>query len=277
MFQSARYSRLFASDGKCFDLALDHGFFNEFSLSSGLEDMRHSVETGIEIGVDAVQVTPGQAYHLQTVPGRQKPSLVLRVDTANVYGPQRPQYLFSQLIDSPVEQALRWDAACVILNILYWPQEGGLHRQCLANLSALVAEGQRWHMPVMVEPLVLSQGSGGSLESVGDVNLLCALVRQTVEMGADIIKCDPTSDAADFQRVVEAACGRPVLARGGGRISEIGILERTRALMDEGAAGVVYGRNITQHPRPRAIGRAVMALVHEAATVDRAKELLTRY
>ena len=272
--RSARLNRLFAPDGKCFDLALDHGFFNDVSFLSGIEDMTKAVGAGIRAGVDAIQVAPGQARFLQRVAGREKPSLVLRVDTANIYGAGRPSYLFSQLIAGPVELALRLDAAGVILNLFFLPENGELHRQCLANLATLCAACRRYEMPVMVEPLVLRAAADGGYQSVGDVDRLVALVRQVVEMGADIVKCDPTEDGADFHRVVEAACGRPVLARGGGRVSEIEILQRTRELMDEGASGVVYGRNITQHPRPEVIGRALVAIVHRDASLTQAEALL---
>ncbi len=270
----ARLNRLFASDGRCFDLALDHGMFNECSFLAGIEDMARAVDIGMRAGVDAIQVAPGQAHFLQSSMGRQKPSLVLRVDVGNVYGPERPARLFSRLIADPVETAVRQDAACVIANLFYLPQDGALNQQGLANLARLVAECRRWAMPLMVEPLVLRPAENGWYESIGDVTRLAALVRQTVEMGADVIKCDPTESGADFHRIVEAACGRPVLARGGGRVSEIEILERTSELMDEGASGVVYGRNITQHRRPEAIGRALVAIVHHGADIAAAERLL---
>ena len=137
-----RLNRLFAPDGRCFDLALDHGFFNEYGMLTGLEDMGAAVRTGIAIGVDAIQVAPGHVGFLQNARGRHKPSLVLRVDTANAYGRLRPSPMFSSLIGDPVEQALRFDAACVILNCFYIREQPELHRQCLRNL-ARVAGGRR--------------------------------------------------------------------------------------------------------------------------------------
>jgi DhnA family fructose-bisphosphate aldolase class Ia len=50
--------------------------------------------------------------------------------------------------------------------------------------------------------------------------------------------------------------------RGGGRVSDEEILERTRRLMAIGASGIVYGRNVIQDPRPTEIIRALMAIVH---------------
>jgi class I fructose-bisphosphate aldolase len=40
------------------------------------------------------------------------------------------------------------------------------------------------------------------------------------------------------------------------------VLRRTQALMAQGAAGIVYGRNIIQHPDPAGMTRALMAVVH---------------
>src|SRR4029079_187086 len=85
MSSLARLNRLFAPDGKCFDLAIDHGAFNEHDFLSGIEDMGKTVAAAIEAAPDAIQLSVGQAHFLQEVRGRQKPSLVLRVDTANVY------------------------------------------------------------------------------------------------------------------------------------------------------------------------------------------------
>src|SRR5947209_934460 len=104
-----RINRLFGSDGKCFDVAMDHGLFNEFSFLSGIEDMPNAVAVCIQSGPDAVQVSPGQAHLLQRARGRNKPALVLRIDTANVYAPHAASPLFSELIGQPVEQALRLD------------------------------------------------------------------------------------------------------------------------------------------------------------------------
>jgi len=70
--------------------------------------------------------------------------------------------------------------------------------------------------------------------------------------------------------VVEAASGRPVLPRGGGRTSDRDILSRTVTLLQQGAAGIVYGRNIIQHPRPLQITRAFMAIVHDNADTEQA-------
>ena len=53
--------------------------------------------------------------------------------------------------------------------------------------------------------------------------------------------------------------------RGGGRASDEEILDRTYRLMQQGAKGIVYGRNVVQHKNPGGMTRALMAIVHDNA------------
>jgi class I fructose-bisphosphate aldolase len=252
-----RLNRLFAADGRCFDVAVDHGLFNQGAFLSGIEDIGSVIATLVDAAPDAIQLSPGQARLLQRIPG-PKPALVLRTDVANVYAEQLPPTLYSHLVDDAVGAALRLDAACVVVNLLLLPDQPELHRDCVRNVSALRAACEPVGMPLMVEPLVMKGGYGVD----GDVEKVVPLVRQAVELGADVIKADPTDDLDDYHRVIEAAGGRPVLVRGGGRIPDEEVLARTRAVIEQGAAGIVYGRNVIQHDDPAGMTRALMDVVH---------------
>lgn len=270
-----RLNRLFGPDGKCFDVAIDHGFFNEWRFLSGIEDMRQAIKTVVAANPDAIQLSPGQARLLQEIPGKQKPALVMRTDAANVYGQSLPRTLFSQLIDKAVDQALALDAACVVVNLLLLPEQPELYHQCIGNVCRLKPECQRYGMPLMVEPLVMqpNEKAGGYMVD-GTLEKIVPLVRQAVELGADVIKADPCDDVSEYHKVVETASGVPVLVRGGGRVSDEEILDRTHKLMGQGAAGIVYGRNVIQHPHPDRMTRALMAIVHEGADVPAALSIL---
>jgi class I fructose-bisphosphate aldolase len=269
----ARLNRLFAADGRCFDVAVDHGFFGEGSFLAGIEDMAQTVATLVEAGPDAIQLSPGQARLLQDVPGPGKPALVLRTDVANLYGGSPPRRLFSRLVEGAVERAIVLDAACVVVNLFLLPDEPELYEQCVRNVSALRAACDQAAMPLMVEPLAMKPGERGYGVD-GDVEKIVPLVRQAVELGADVIKADPTDDLDEYRRVVETAGTRPVLVRGGGRVSDEEILQRTKAIMQQGAAGIVYGRNVVQHEDPGAMTRALMAIVHDGASAEEAGEQL---
>jgi class I fructose-bisphosphate aldolase len=271
-----RLNRLFNPESKrCFDVAMDHGVFNEPAFLSGLENMRRAVQTVVAANPDAVQLAVGQADYLQSLPGRDKPALVLRTDVANVYGSTLPKHLYSRLIKSPVEQALRLDAACVIANIFHLSDDPEVTEECIENVLLLKPVCERYDMPLMVEPLSLRK-KGGAYHVDGDIRKLVSIVRQAVELGADIIKTDPADSDEAYDRVIETAGCIPVLVRGGAKGKDIEVLERTQRLIEQGAAGIVYGRNIIQHEKPAGMTRALMAIVHEEADASDAAKLINR-
>ncbi|KAB2655051.1 MAG: aldolase [Verrucomicrobia bacterium] len=276
--KSFRLKRLFnARSGRCFDVAVDHGFFNQPGFLNGIEDMRQVVKTLVDAGPDAIQLTLGMARHLQEIQGRHKPSLVLRTDVANVYGKTLPENRrFSLMIEETMLQAVRHDAVCVCVNLFQIPGAPEVHAECVENILRLKPESDYYGMPMMVEPLVFqANAEAGGYSVNGDETAITHLVRQAVELGADIIKADPTDNVSRYHKVIEAASGIPVLVRGGGRVSDRVILERTQGLLQQGAAGIVYGRNVIQHPQPKGITRALMAMVHDGMGVDDALALIT--
>jgi DhnA family fructose-bisphosphate aldolase class Ia len=44
--------------------------------------------------------------------------------------------------------------------------------------------------------------------------------------------------------------------------------------MAQGAAGIVYGRNVIQHPDPAAMTKSLMAVVHDGVSAAQALGLL---
>jgi DhnA family fructose-bisphosphate aldolase class Ia len=277
--KTARLNRLFhPKSSHCFDVAIDHGFFNEHAFLAGIEDIERAVATLVAAAPDAIQLTVGQAPLLQALPGRQKPALVLRTDVANVYGKELPRRLFSRMIHAPVEQALRLDAASVVVNLFAIPNQPEVADQCIENVLRIKPDCDRYGMPLMIEPLVFrpNEQAGGYMVD-GDVRKILPLVRQAVELGADIIKADPTDDVTEYHKVIEIAGRIPVLVRGGGKAADEDILQRTEALMQQGAAGIVYGRNVIQHRNPPGMTRALLAIVHDGATAEQAAAFLNQH
>ncbi|MEI8282279.1 MAG: aldolase [Armatimonadota bacterium] len=274
MSVTARLNRLLSAKGRCFDVAIDHGFFNERTFLNGIEDIASAIQVVASAAPDAIQLPPGTAPILQAISG-PKPALVLRTDVANVYGKVLPRKLFSRLIDDAVEQAISLDAACVVVNLLMLPDQPELHEDCIKNICRLKPVCQRFGMPLMVEPLVMQSNkvAGGYMVD-GDLEKILPLVRQAVELGADIIKADPCEDVSQYHEVIRIASGVPVLVRGGGSVPDEVILNRTSALMAQGASGIVYGRNVIQHKNPAGMTRALMSIVHDdASPAEAAKHL----
>lgn len=269
-----RINRLLPQSGRCLDVAVDHGVFNEHGFLDGLLNMESVISGLVAARPDAIQMNCGQADVLQRLPGRDKPALVLRLDCGNVYNAARHKTLFDILASDgdPVLPAVQWDAACVVVNLLLLPDEPELHRQTIANISRVRPLCEQYRMPLMIEPLVMKENDArGGFQVDGNPRLLIPLVRQARELGADLIKADPTDRPEDYAQVIEAArC--PVLVRGGGKEGVETVFAKAHAYLQQGASGLVYGRNIYQHPSPSRIVRGLMGLIHEGWTPEQAAE-----
>ena len=205
----------------------------------------------MEANPDCIQLSIGQAKWLQELPGKQSQGSSF-AQTRQIYTVRSCRdYLFSELIDCAIEKAAALDAVAVCVNLLLLPGQPELHHQCVRNIAQLKSECEKYGMPLMVEPLVMlpNEAKGGYMVD-GDIDKIMPLVRQAVELGADVIKADPCDNVSAYHRVIEVASGVPVLVRGGGRASDEEIVDRTVELMNQGASGIVYGRNVIQHPNP---------------------------
>jgi class I fructose-bisphosphate aldolase len=270
----ARMNRLF-TNGRCLDVAIDHGVCNEPSFMTGLEDMGAVVDQLIAAGPDAIQMNYGQADLLQARPEKTKPALVMRIDMGNPYNDRRHRVMWAELqnADEPIIGALEMDAACVVVNLFMLPDEPDLFRQCIRNIATVRAACSKYGMPLMIEPLVMLPNElRGGYQVDGDAEKIVPLVRLAAEMGADIIKADPTSNPGDFHRVIEAA-RVPVLVRGGGKEDLRSVFGKSAALLAQGALGLVYGRNVYQHENPRRVVAALMAMIHKGVSGDEALDL----
>ena len=267
MTRLARLNRLFGADGRCAILSFDHGLFGEPSWLTGLWDLSDILRTHAAAGPDGMTLPTGGARLLQAIPDRHKPALLLRADTTNAYLGTHPQLVYDLPLAQIVQRAVMLDAVCVVSSLLTFPGHEQLTRDCCVNVDALRSQCDAVGMPLMIEILAMTDNAGVPLVETS-VAAIAPLVRLAMELGADVIKADPTEPIEDFAKLVDVAAGIPVLASGGIKASDSEVLARTAALMKAGASGIAYGRNVMWAERPTAMTRALVAIVHAKVPLD---------
>jgi len=263
---SPRLNRLFRTDGRCVILAFDHGLFGEPDWLAALTDLPEIIQAHAAESPDGMTLAPGAARHLQARMDRHKPALLLRADITNAYLSTRPSRMFALPLNDIVPQALVLDAVAVVAALITDPGQEALTRECIGNLNALRASCALAGMLLMIEVMAMTVNDGVPRVQT-DVSIIAPMVRQAMELGADIIKADPTEPAEDFAAVVKAAAGIPVIASGGVKAADDAVLARTAALLQAGARGIAYGRNVMWAHDPVRMTRALIQLVHGGATL----------
>ena len=261
---------------KCINIALDLGIFGDRSFAKGIENLATALPQILAGKPDVVQLNPGGLKIFNNLKLKSDVAIALRLDVTNVYEAREIDHAWDTANIATLELASDTKVAAVVLNLLNLDENSRLQEQCIQNIQLVVAKCKKLGIPLMVEPLVMTAKPGASPASVGDVNKIASLVRQAVELGADLIKVDATTPMSDFNQVVQIASGVPVLVRGGGQVTPSELLERTRIAIDSGASGVVYGRNVVQHPNPAKFIKSISDIVHQDASVSDSIKILDK-
>ena len=256
--KSLRLRRILRN-GRAVVVAMDHG--NAAGAVRGLEHPAELVKKLAPAGADAILVTPGILEQVCEHVGDM--AILLRIDGCASSLGGGPMRIF---VD--VEQAVALGADAVVMNAtLGAPFEGDE----LEKVGSIASESRTWGMPVVAE--ILSErmmanhmdmsGSGDATLPANiaeDITLAC---RIGVELGSDLIKTRYSGDVDEFRQSVDA-CGRPVLVAGGPRRTGglRGTLETVSEVLEAGASGVIFGRQIWQYDDPVEAVGAVAALVH---------------
>jgi putative autoinducer-2 (AI-2) aldolase len=103
-----------------------------------------------------------------------------------------------------------------------------------------------------------------------DCRYLSLASRIAAELGANIVK---TYYCEDFEKVVKS-CFVPVVIAGGPKLKdELDVLKMAYEAIAQGAKGVDMGRNIWQSRWPVAVIAAIRSIVHENASLKKARNL----
>lgn len=254
-----RLNRIFRSDDRAVIVALDHGLID--GPSAGFEQPAAVIAAVIAGGADAVLTSYGIARRYAKELSRV--GLILRSDGAstNLGTPSTG----STNTFFGVEDALRLGADALVVTAMPGSDK---EDSTLANLAGVVSAAHRWDVAVLAE---MVPGGFNSQPDTRSPAAVAMAVRLGAELGADFIK---SPYCAEFATVATSTF-RPVVILGGSKTSERQMLVDIHAAILAGGAGVAIGRNVFQAPNPAAMTAAIVAIVHNGASVDDAMALIS--
>jgi class I fructose-bisphosphate aldolase len=247
--------------GRNLTIAMDHA--PSYGVLRGLEGIQPLLDRVASAKPDAILLMRGTAercFHAHA--GRV--ALILKCSTLSPYHPQRDVRV------SAVEDAVRLGADAIAMALTVGsPQQP----QLLSDLGALVREAERAGMPVIVH--AYPNGEMVPPDQIYTASRVGYASRLAMELGVDIIKTFYTGSAESFAQVVEMAAPARVVAAGGPRLeTDADVLQMVYDVVQAGAAGITFGRNVWQSPDAPALIRALKQVLHQGATVDEALESL---
>jgi len=252
---SNRMARMFSPKSQnSVMVAVDHGYF--MGPTRRLEDARAKIAPLLPYA-DALGLTRGI---LRTcVPPTASTPILLRVSGGVTI---LQEDLSDEAITVSMQDALRLNVSAVALSVFV----GAPHEHSsLVHLAELVDQGEAAGMPVLAITAV------GKEMDKRDARYLALACRVSAELGAHMVKtyyCD------GFEKVIEG-CPVPIVVAGGPKLdSDQAALELAHHAIALGARGLDMGRNIWQSDHPVAMLKALRAIVHDAATVREAMDVL---
>ena len=268
--KAARLNRLFnPADHRAVCVAADHGWMSD--PTPNVIELERILKLVVEGGADGILISYGTALRLgHLMRGKNSPAMLIRADWMNMprlggsnVSNVLPAVNFRKMATSFASDALRVGASAI--TIYYFIGYSDEFEEINIEQSAIFAqECRKVGLPLIIEPMAV----GGMVTGVNIAEILIASGRIAAEIGADALKIPYTGDVKSFKKLVDQA-GVPVLVLGGAK-SDVprDALELVDEALQAGAAGTVFGRNVTKAKDPRKMVADICALVHEGKSID---------
>lgn len=253
-----RLDRLFYSDGKALIVAMDDGLIaGPVGHLSRTHELLEAIARG---GADGILVFGGL---LSRFPHETATLTAIVNLTASTKGAHHTDKVWC----TNIEEAIRNGADAVAVHINVTDEKEGV---MIKNLGRVTGEAHRFGLPVMAIVYPRQRTAQGENnyqnERRTDLHLfgqrIQHCVRIGVELGADIIKTQYSGDQETFAKVVEVACGVPILIAGGGKRNRDEVLRTVEQSLTAGGSGISFGRNIFEHQNPQLMVRDLSKLIH---------------
>lgn len=256
-----RLGRL-TSAGPTVVVAIDHGEFD--GPIAHLEDAP-KVARGIDPSVDAILLSPGMIGHCVDVFGRKgSPAAIVRLNWATTYCFSWNYTQAETVAAMTAAEAAAAGADAVLISLSLQSGSERCDARNVKVFSRLAAGARKIGLPVIGEYFPARGEHVQGRELFEEVKIG---VRILAELGSDAVKTFHTEDFAQ----VAGGCPVPVWALGASKKKTMrDALALARREIDDGARGVVFGRNAFSWPRAAAFQRALVDVVRHGKAVDQA-------
>jgi len=253
-------------NGTLLILPIDHGLEHgprDFLSNPGAADPTFQFELALQGGYNAIACQIGFAE--KYFPGYAgRVPLVLKINgKTNVPSDDDAH----SPLNASVEDAVRLGAHAIGYTMYVGSPQQSRHFE---DFRRVRQDAERYGIPI----LMWSYPRGSAIEAKGGRDCLYAVdyaARVAMELGADIVKLnvpekgekdalmpqkyrDLEWDYADgARRVTRSAQNTLVLFSGGSKVSDEDLLEKGRLVMEGGATGLIFGRNMWQRPMDEAL------------------------
>ena len=255
--KTRRLKRIFCEDNRAVVVPMDHGV--SIGPVKGIENMQQTVTRLLKGGADAFVLHKGIAKRVNV----ENAGLIIHLSAVSNLTPNCQ----NKVQVCTVQEAARLgaDAVSVHINI-------GAQDECamLTTLGRVADECDQYGMPL----LAMMYPRGPKTQNEHDATAVAHAARIGAELGADIIKTNYTGNAETFKHVIEG-CPVPVIIAGGPKSETTQqVLQTVYDSMKAGSAGLSIGRNVFQHKNPTLMVKALVAIVHDDASVEQAMKIL---
>ncbi len=261
-----RLRRILHPDRGSLVVAFDHPLVH--GPIPGTRNPARQIARFLEGGADALLLNFGAIRHLANASSAKAlPGLIARLDWTTAMG--RASKLsadqFRSCLVARPEDALRAGADAVITFLVIGSGDAAFERNEIRRNGQVARACEELGLPLVVEAVA----RGPRIQNPRDPEWLKLHTRIAAELGADLIKTEYSGDPESMRTVVEA-CPVPILVLGGGRVgSDREILKFVADIMQTGAVGIFFGRNVFQARNIPELMRRIHVVLSEKPPVIR--------
>jgi DhnA family fructose-bisphosphate aldolase class Ia len=263
--KAIRLSRFLRTDQRTLVIAFDHALV--LGPIAGTLDPAGQIRRFVDAKPDAVLLNLGNfRYFAEAVSAAPLPALIARLDWTTAFDEDakaRASGFQTCLVAHP-EEALKAGADAVITFFTIGSGDPEFERREVERVAALARECERVGVPLVVESLA----RGAKVQNPREPKWLMLHTRMAAELGADVIKTENATNTASLREVI-TACPVPILVLGGSRSgSDEDVVSTVRGIVEAGAAGVFFGRNLFQSDNMPALLQRVRSVLAGKASAQ---------